>query len=74
MIEGETAMTARENLHQLVDALPEDRLTDVLDYLAELNDTDEVSAETQAAIEEGLDDIRNGRTITLEEYRRTRGL
>ncbi len=67
-------MTARENLHQLVDALPEDRLTDVLDYLAELNDTDEVSAETQAAIEEGLDDIRNGRTITLEEYRRTRGL
>jgi predicted transcriptional regulator len=67
-------MTVRENVHQLVDTLPEDRLADVLDFLAELNDTGEVSAETQAAIEEGLEDVRNGRTITLEEYRRTRGL
>ena len=68
-------MTVRENLHQLVDALPEDRLDDVLDYLAELNDTDEtLSAETEAAIEEGLEDVRQGRTITIEEYRRTRGL
>jgi len=67
-------MTVRENVHQLVDTLPEDRLADVLDFLAELNDTCEVSAETQAAIEEGLEDVRNGRTITLEEYRRTRGL
>jgi predicted transcriptional regulator len=72
MIEGE--MTVRENVHQLVDELPEDRLADALDYLAELSDTDELSAETQTAIEEGLDDIRNGRTITLDEYRRTRGL
>ena len=67
-------MTDRENVHQLVDALPEDRLADVLDYLAELNDTGEISPETKAAIEEGLDDIRNGRTVTVEEYRRTRGL
>ena len=72
--EREAAMTVRENVHQLVDTLPEDRLSDVLDYLAELNDTDEVNAGTQAAIQEGLDDIRGGRTITLEEYRRTRGL
>ncbi|HEY3824580.1 MAG TPA: hypothetical protein VGL82_08470 [Bryobacteraceae bacterium] len=43
-------------------------------YLAELNEPDELSAETRAAIEEGLDDIRHNRTITLEEYRRTRGL
>jgi predicted transcriptional regulator len=67
-------MTVRENVHQLVDSLPEDRLADVLDYLADLNDTEDVSAETQAAIEEGLEDIRAGRTITIEEYRRTRGL
>ena len=33
-------MTVRENLHQLVDALPEDRLADVLDYLADLRDED----------------------------------
>ena len=67
-------MTVRENVHQLVDTLPEDRLADALDYLADLNDTDEVSPETKAALEEGLEDIRAGRTITIEEYRRTRGL
>ena len=67
-------MTLLENVHQLVDTLPEDRLADVLDYLADHNDTDEVSAETKAAIGEGLEDIRTGRTITIEEYRRTRGL
>ena len=67
-------MTVRENVHQLVDTLPEDRLADVLDYLADLNDTDDVSPETKSAIAEGLEDIRTGRTITIEEYRRTRGL
>jgi predicted transcriptional regulator len=75
MIVRESAMTVRENVHQLVDALPEDRLDDALDYLADLGDTEvPLSAATEAAIEEGLDDIRNGRTISLEEYRRTRGL
>jgi hypothetical protein len=48
---------------------------DVLDYLAELSEPDgPLSAETRAAIEEGLEDIRNGRTIALEEYQRSRGL
>jgi predicted transcriptional regulator len=74
MIKEEAIMTVRETVHQLVDTLPEDRLADVLDYLADLSDTDEVNAETKAAIEEGLEDIRTGRTITIEEYRRTRGL
>jgi predicted transcriptional regulator len=67
-------MTVRESVHELVDTLPEERLEDVLDYLAEINDTDGVSDETEAAIEEGLEDIRAGRTVTIEEYRRTRGL
>jgi len=68
-------MSTRESVHQLVDTLPEERLDDALDYLAELQSGDQpLSAETQAAIEEGLDDIRNGRTVSLEEYRRTRGL
>jgi predicted transcriptional regulator len=68
-------VTVRENVHQIVDALPEDRLADVLDYLADLQDTSgTVSDETKAAIEEGLEDIRAGRTITLAEYRRTRGV
>lgn len=68
-------MTVRENVHQIVDTLPDERLEDVLDYLAELSEPDEpLSEETRAAIEEGLNDISNCRTITLEEYRRTRGL
>jgi predicted transcriptional regulator len=74
MIKKRAIMTLRENVHQLVDTLPEDRLADVLDYLAYLNDTEEVSAETKSAIGEGLEDISAGRTITIEEYRRTRGL
>jgi translation initiation factor 2 beta subunit (eIF-2beta)/eIF-5 len=75
MIEEGLVMTVRENAHQLIDTLPEDRLPDVLDYLADLQGTDgSLNPETQAAIKEGLDDIRNGRTISLEEYRRTRGL
>lgn len=75
MIGMEDAMTVRENVHQLVDTLPEDRLGDVLDYLADLGDAGEtLSAETEGAIAEGLDDIRNGRTISLDEYRRTRSL
>jgi hypothetical protein len=67
-------MSDRESAHQLIDTLAEDQVADVLDYLAELGDTGEMTAETSAAIEEGLDDIRNGRTVSLEEYRRTRGL
>jgi hypothetical protein len=68
-------MTVRENVHQLVDTLPDERLDDVLDYLADLREPDEsVSAETEAAIEEGLEDVRNGRTISLGDYRRARGL
>ena len=46
----------------------------MLDYLADLHDTDDVSPETKSAIAEGVEDIRTGRTITIEEYRRTRGL
>jgi len=68
-------MSVRENVHQIIDALPEDRLANVLEYLADLRDEeDSIGPETKAAIEEGLDDIRNGRTIALADYRRTRGL
>jgi hypothetical protein len=67
-------MTVRENVHQLVDTLPEDRLADMPDYLADMNDTDDISADTKDALEEGLEDIRSGSTIIVEEFRRTRSL
>jgi hypothetical protein len=74
MIE-EAAMTVRENVHQVVDMLPDDRLDDVLDYLAEMSEPEEpLSAETLAGIREGLEDVRLGRTVSLDEYRRPRGL
>jgi hypothetical protein len=75
MIKERTAMNVRENVHQLIDALPEERLADVRDYIADLQGGDDtLDSETAAAIEEGLTDIRNGRTISLADYRRTRGL
>ena len=75
MIEEMPAMTVREDVHQLIDALPEERLADVRDYIADLRDEDTtLSPESAAAIEEGLNDIRDGRTISLADYRRTRGL
>ena len=68
-------MTVRENIHDLIDALPEERLADVRDYIADLQDEEAtLSPDTVVAIEEGLDDIRNGRTISLADYRRIRGL
>jgi hypothetical protein len=68
-------MTSRENVHRIIDTLPEEHLADVLDYLADLRDEGaSLSSETKAAIDEGLDDIQNGRTISLSDYRRTRGL
>jgi hypothetical protein len=67
-------MSERESVQQLIDALPEERLAEVRDFLAELQDEGTaIGPETAAAIEEGLDDIRNGRTISLAEYRRTGG-
>ena len=75
MMQERPAVTIRENVHNLVDALPEERLAEVRDYIADLQDEDTaLSPETAAAIEEGLDDIRHGRTISLADYARTRGL
>ncbi|HEV2200620.1 MAG TPA: hypothetical protein VGR73_12425 [Bryobacteraceae bacterium] len=62
-------MTVRESIHQLVDALPEDRWSSALDYLEELGDDDELTPATKAAGEEGLADIRAGRTISIEALR-----
>jgi len=68
-------MTVRESVHELIDALPAESLAGVRDYVNDLRDEDAVlSPETEAAIEEGLEDIRERRTISLSDCRRTRGL
>ena len=72
MIEG---MTVRENIHQLVDTLPDGRLEDALEYLTELGEPEEpLSAEILAAVEEAREDYRRGRTISIDELRRSHGL
>ena len=61
-------MTIRENVHELVDRVPDERLGDVFDYLTDAGEPDEsLSAGTHAAIDEGLEDMRNGRTISLDD-------
>jgi hypothetical protein len=69
-----TAMTVRENLHHLVDTLPENRLEDALNLLDQLDDDDTLSPEEQAALERAEADFREGRTVSWEEYKRTHGL
>ena len=69
-------MAARQELHRLVDTLADEQLQDLQEYLEDLHESAEetLSPATQAAVQEGLEGIRGGRVIPLEEYRRTRGL
>lgn len=68
------AMTVRENVHRIVDALPEERLADVLDFLDQIEDDDTLNPEEETALERALEDVRQGRTISLEELKRTHEL
>jgi hypothetical protein len=68
------AMTRRENLHQRVDTLPEERLGDVLDYLDLLEDDDTLSPEEEEALARAEADFRQGRNVSWDEFKRTRGL
>jgi hypothetical protein len=68
-------MTVRENVHQLVDTLPEERLPDVLELLTELGeDDDTLTPEETAALERADEDFREGRIISLEDFKKTHGL
>jgi predicted transcriptional regulator len=71
-------MTVREELHRIVDELPEEKLADVRQFINDLKAGGEgeesLSAETLAAIQEGLEDIRAGRTVSWEQVKRENGL
>ena len=74
---GRLGMTAREELHRLVDELPEPQLPEVRLFIEDLKadaDGEALSAETLAAIEEGLEDIRAGRTLSWDQIKRENGL
>jgi predicted transcriptional regulator len=68
-------MTPREELHKLIDALPDEQIGGLRQFIQDLQPEDEnLDAQTLAAIREGLEDIEHGRVMDVEEYRRTRGL
>ncbi len=66
-------MTVRENVRELVDSIPEQQLGQALSYLSALCDNDEdLDMAALATIQAARGDYRNGRMISLEEYRRAR--
>jgi predicted transcriptional regulator len=68
-------MTPRKELHKLIDALPDEQIGGLRQFIQDLQPEDEnLDAQTLAAIREGLEDIEHGRVMDVEEYRRTRGL
>ena len=70
-------MTVREELHHLVDDLPERQLQEVRQFVEDLKtelEEEPLSSETEAAIQEGLADIKAGRTVPWEQIKRESGL
>jgi hypothetical protein len=73
-------MIARDELHTILDSIPEDRLDAAREALAALadpvllallsapEDDEPLTDEDLRAIAEGEEDRRLGRTISLEEY------
>lgn len=67
-------MSDRERLRQLVDLLPETDIQHAISLPEQLEDSEPLTPTESANIESGLDDIRHGRMVMLEEYDRDRGL
>lgn len=62
----------KNELHRLIDQLPEWEALDTLDHVQWLlkDEDDTVTAEELALAEEGLEEIRRGEYVTLEEVNR----
>ena len=72
-------MATKEELHRLIDELPEDRAELarlILEDLGEAADEDgePLSPEDLASLDRGLADIKEGRVKPLRKYERERGL
>lgn len=76
---GDTAMTSKDALHQLVDQLPDDQADLARVWLEDLRDAADaggppLDAATLASLDRGLADVVEGRVKPLDEYARERGL
>jgi len=72
-------MTTREELHQLVNELPEEQADLARLLLQDLRDAADddgppLDAEALASLDRGLADVAAGRVKPLAEYERERGL
>ncbi len=73
-------MTVKEELHRLIDSLPEDRLEQARELLGELGNGssafDEVplSQAEVRSISRSLDEIKAGRTVSFEQVKLENGL
>jgi predicted transcriptional regulator len=73
-------MTVKEELHRLIDHLPEERLELVRELIADLEDRQSELDETPlsqseiASIRRSLEDIKAGRTVSFDEIKRENGL
>ena len=65
-------MTAKEELHQLIDRLPDEQARDLLEDLRDAADTDgpPLDEEVLASLDRGLADIAANRTISLDDFER----
>ena len=77
--EGNPGMTTREELHQLVNELPEEQADLARLLLQDLRDAADddgppLDAEALASLDRGLADVAAGRVKPLAEYERERGL
>jgi hypothetical protein len=72
-------MATKEDLHRLIDELPEDRAELARQILEDLGGAgnehgEPLSAEGLASLDRGLVDIKEGRVKPLQNYKRERGL
>jgi len=71
-------MTVREELHRIADELPEEELLELRQIVDDLKTGTEaeetVSGESLAAIQEGLEDIKAGRTVSWEQVKNENGV
>jgi hypothetical protein len=65
-------VTVKEELHQLIDALPDEHARELLEDLRDAADADgpPLDSEALASLDRGLADIAADRVISLEEFER----
>jgi hypothetical protein len=69
-----TVSNPRDQLHAIVDSLPDDLLPDAISALTDLEDDEPLSEQEAADVQSALDDIEHGRMISLKDYESQRGL